>query len=535
MGINQLQLPSTQPFMTDLNLNSSLSQLGQVYKQAQKEQKLSDLGKQLASGTVDYRTAAGQVADMGDVGNTLKFLELAEQQKRQAEELTASREFNNSLSSMYGGQTGPAASAPTTTSFAPASAVPPQVASAGHGAPAAMASVDPGAPMAAPRAPVMPSAKVWGDQEAEAAGLYESVAPVRVTSANPTIMTDAGPALLPSTQPAGAVAQSATPSTRVDLPSVSPRALQLIAASGNLRLPQAQRDTARVLLNSELDGSKATSDMKEWAFAKSQDPNTPDYTTWTRENKAAGKTTVTIDQKGEAEFEKEFGKGQAKRWNGYIEEGQNAERKLADINSMREISQRMGSQGAKANLKEAIGPYAEALGIPIDGLSDVQAYSSVIQRLAPAQRAPGSGSTSDIEFKGFLKSLPTLSQNPQARDVTLNTMEAFARDDMARGEVAARLATKEINRGQAEKEIRALPDPMKAFSEWRKENPQLYGQALKGASAAKTGDKAKLAPFSKVEIDQSLSNAKAAITANPSARDAIIKKLLDNGLDASGL
>jgi hypothetical protein len=253
----------------------------------------------------------------------------------------------------------------------------------------------------------------------------------------------------------------------------------------------------------------------------------------------AGKTTVNVDTKGETKFEEKFGEGQAKRWNGYIEESQNAERKLADIQSMREISQRIGSQGAKANLKEAVGPYAEALGIPVDGLSDIQAYSSVIQRLAPQQRAPGSGSTSDIEFKGFLKSLPTLSQHPEARDVTLNTMEAFARDDMARGDIASRLATKEINRGQAEREMRALPDPMKGFTDWRKANPEAYGQALKGtvptSVAPKDSGVAKVVPSTKVEIDQSLSNARAAIARNPAIRDAVIQRLRENSIDPSGL
>jgi hypothetical protein len=200
--------------------------------------------------------------------------------------------------------------------------------------------------------------------------------------------------------------------------------------------------------------------------------------------KAAGKTEVNIDQKGEGEFEKELGKGQAKRWNSYIESGQAAERKMVDISTMRDISRRIGTQGAGANIKEAIGPYAEALGINIDGLPDIQAYSQVIQRLAPQQRAEGSGSTSDIEFKGFLKSLPTLSQNPAAREMGLNTMEALARDDQARGVIATKLSTKEIKRDEAERQLRALPDPMTGFVAWRKDNPDMYGQALKGSAAA---------------------------------------------------
>lgn len=257
-----------------------------------------------------------------------------------------------------------------------------------------------------------------------------------------------------------------------------------------------------------------------------------------KEKAAAGaaRTNVTTNvAAGEKEFEKELSKGQAKRWNDMIESGGAASKKLVDINTMREISQRAGSQGATADFKRAIGPYAEALGIKIDGLSDVQAYDQVIQRLAPQQRASGSGSTSDIEFEGFLRSLPALNQDPAAREVGLNTMEALTRDDIARGDIASRLATREITRVQAEKELRALPDPMAGFAEWRKKNPQLYSSAVSGRPATPSSVAPKAPPPANIDVQGSLNAARAAIQDNPSARDAIIKKLQANGIDASGL
>jgi hypothetical protein len=253
------------------------------------------------------------------------------------------------------------------------------------------------------------------------------------------------------------------------------------------RMPSHIKDFAKTLLEHTIKGREPTGDQKDYMLAVEQG-ETDTFTDWTRKNKSAGSTKVSIDQKGESEFEKEFGgKAQAKRWAGIQEAGDAAERRLVDITTMREIHTRLGSQGAVAGLKEFLGPYAEALGVNLEGLSDIQAYSQVIQRLAPQQRAPGSGSTSDIEFKGFLKSLPTLSQNPQARQIGLDTMEALARDDMARGAIASKLATKEIDRSTAEKMLRALPDPMKGFIEWRKANPQVYGNALRPAQGAPQG------------------------------------------------
>lgn len=190
-------------------------------------------------------------------------------------------------------------------------------------------------------------------------------------------------------------------------------------------------------------------------------------------------TKVDINQKGENKFEEELGKGQAKRFNDLISEGDAAQGRLADIQTLRETSRRLGSQGSSANLKSTIGPYAESLGIKVDGLSDIQLYESITNRLAPTLRAPGSGSTSDIEFKGFMRAIGPLSNTPAAREMILDTFEAASRNDVARADIASRLAQKEITRGQAEKELRSLPNPLESFREFRKQNPDLVGQALK--------------------------------------------------------
>lgn len=383
------------------------------------------------------------------------------------------------------------------------------------------------APMAMDRAPVASTPKVWGDAEAEAAGLYEP-RPTRTAALAPQTATDARPA-----GPAPAqVAQALAAPGQVGAQHVP----VLLQAMSNPNLPAGQKETAKLLLQEAFKNMKPPERI-ETLRAMRADPGLMEME---MQLKKAGKTEINLDTKGESEFDKEFSKPQAKRWNSYIESGQAAQRKLVDIGSMREISQRMGSQGAAANVKEAIGPYAEALGVNVEGLSDIQAYSSIVQRLAPQQRAEGSGSTSDIEFKGFLKSLPTLTQNPAAREATLNTMEALTRDEMARGEIASRLAAKEINRMEAEKQLRALPDPMQTFTEWRKANPGLYGQALKGSAGgpAAKDNGAKAVAFTKPEIDESLSNARNMIAKNrgdPAVRDAVIKKLRENGLPTDGL
>jgi hypothetical protein len=264
----------------------------------------------------------------------------------------------------------------------------------------------------------------------------------------------------------------------------------LAVASANQRLPAPQREIAKTLLTKALDDAKFTDDQKEY------------YRTYVPQEVAAGRPPKSFEDykvnykragaitSGETKFEQDMAGINAKRWGKYLDNAELAQTKLVDINQMREISQRIAaggnSPGAWAGVKDLLGPYAEAAGIPIKDLSDIQAYTSIIQRLAPQNRAAGSGSTSDIEFKGMVKAMPALIQNPVARDVTLNTMEALSRHDLAQGEIAARLASKEITQVQAEKELRALPDPMAGFRKWRQENQKIYGQALNAKPETQT-------------------------------------------------
>jgi len=326
----------------------------------------------------------------------------------------------------------------------------------------------------------------------------------------------------PPTQVAQAPQQAGGAAT----PSI-PHLLQAIA---NPYLPAGQKDIAKMYLQKSLEAEKTPDHIKQLQILKRDSGYPGTLLDLEKELKSLAKTEVNINQKGESKFEEEFAKVDAKRFGDIREAGEAARKKLVDVETMREIHNRAGSQGVLAGVKDVLGPYADAAGINIEGLSDIQAYASVVERLAPQQRAPGSGSTSDVEYKGFKKSLPQLMQNPAAREVTLNVLEGLTRDEIARGDIVSKLSSKEITRAEAEKALRALPDPMKAFSEWRKANPEAYGAAIKGANAPKQTPK-----MSPSDVADSLANARAAIAKTPAAKDAIIKKLRDNGINTDGL
>ena len=226
-----------------------------------------------------------------------------------------------------------------------------------------------------------------------------------------------------------------------------------------------------------------------------------EYNVYKQTEIAAGRTpSLTFDQwytrnkqiesgVGETSFEQGAAKSQVDRLNKTVEAGSQARASLVDIGQMREISGRLGSQGSAADFKARVGPMAEALGIKLDGLSDIQAFNSIVQRVAPTLREPGSGSTSDIEFRGMLNALPQLSSNPSARTAILDTMEAMARDKQARGEIAAKVLNREIPRQDGERMLRELPDPLTGFKAFKEQNQQLFlaqPQAQSGAAPPQT-------------------------------------------------
>lgn len=63
------------------------------------------------------------------------------------------------------------------------------------------------------------------------------------------------------------------------------------------------------------------------------------------------------------------------------------------------------------------------------------AYQSIINRVAPSLRVTGSGSTSDIEYEGMLKSLPSLSNYPEANQLIGAMMKAKAELDIQRADI----------------------------------------------------------------------------------------------------
>lgn len=181
-------------------------------------------------------------------------------------------------------------------------------------------------------------------------------------------------------------------------------------------------------------------------------------------------TTVTVDQRGESEFNKVGGKLAAERFDAYIKAGDDARNVIADLDSLREIGSRI-TTGKSAELTAALGPYAEALGVKIDTLPDLQAYKSIVAKMAPRMRPPGSGATSDFDLRQYIEALPGLGKTPEGNEIIANTNKALAEHRLAVSAIAERALAKEITYSDATKQIRALPDPLELWRKHRSKSP----------------------------------------------------------------
>ncbi|UFS64866.1 hypothetical protein LO749_12050 [Paracoccus denitrificans] len=127
---------------------------------------------------------------------------------------------------------------------------------------------------------------------------------------------------------------------------------------------------------------------------------------------SGGNTTVTVG--GGSDLRKELSKEEGKQWASAMDAGSRAGALSQDLEMMTELS-------AVAPQGPVVGRFAEAFpGVN----SAADAFNSVVKRVAPTLREPGSGSTSDIEYDGMLKSLPALRNKPEANAAIIGMMQA---------------------------------------------------------------------------------------------------------------
>lgn len=186
-----------------------------------------------------------------------------------------------------------------------------------------------------------------------------------------------------------------------------------------------------------------------------------------------GGTSVTVNNNGDAvpndaALMKALGEGEGKAWSGYLDSGTTSSGMVQDLDLLDQIIT-MAPQG----------PVQGRLASMFPGVnSAADAFTSIVKRVAPTLKTAGSGSTSDIEYDGMLKSLPQLSSRPEANVAISKMMRAKAEINMARASIV-----RDVQNGQL-----SVTDGRRKMSELDKQSimtPELK-EILANLAPAKT-------------------------------------------------
>lgn len=255
----------------------------------------------------------------------------------------------------------------------------------------------------------------------------------------------------------------------------------VIQMLGNRRTAPIAQGIIQKSVGAQFEPVKPTDEMREYDLYRKQGGKESFYDYKTGLKRAGAiQNTVQIDQKGETEFSKESGKLQAKRFNDLAEDAPAAKQMLSDVETLRELGAKIET-GKGAEARAALGPYAKALGIDVQGLDEIQGYEAIVNRVAPNLRVKGSGAQSDFELKNFMKSLPSIGNTPGGNEIAQKVLEGLYQNKITAAEIGAKALNGEVTRTQAEKMLRDLPDPMK---EWRE-----FNKATKASSPSAAPDR----------------------------------------------
>lgn len=153
--------------------------------------------------------------------------------------------------------------------------------------------------------------------------------------------------------------------------------------------------------------------------------------------------TVNTGDPGGGALRSSLDKAEGDTWAGYLSAGAVSGANAADFQVLDEL----------INVAPQ-GPITGRLAETFKGFNSAgDAFQSIVKRIAPTLRAPGSGATSDIEYNGMLRSLPALSNTPEANRMINEIMKAKAAINVERADVVRLYQSEQIDLATARQMI----------------------------------------------------------------------------------
>lgn len=224
----------------------------------------------------------------------------------------------------------------------------------------------------------------------------------------------------------------------------------------NPRVTNADK-LARERFEWEKQNGIKTTDIKEYEYARDRGYE-GSITDFMQQNKRAGATNVNIGGEGDKFYEK-LDQKNAETFATLSEGGMGARSRMAQLNQLETLLQQSPA-GAEAGLKLWLGD----LGIATDGVDGLQATRSLIEKMVPEQRAPGSGPMSDADIVMYRRSLASVQNQPGGNALIIGRAKAIAEYDMQMGAIADAVADREIKPSEGRRRIRELKNPLEGYS-----------------------------------------------------------------------
>jgi hypothetical protein len=201
-------------------------------------------------------------------------------------------------------------------------------------------------------------------------------------------------------------------------------------------------------------GAKPTDDMREYAFAASQGYQ-GSFADW-QKSKSAG-TNVTVNS-GSDDFYTAADKKRGEDFVATEVAGTQAASKLAQLSRLEQLLT-SAPQGAEGAWKGLLGQ----VGIPSEGLNDIQAAQALINSMVPDQRQPGSGTMSDADLALFKASIPQIVNQPGGNELIIQTLRGIAMYDQEIGRIATQVLDRTLTPAQGREAMAKVANPLEAF------------------------------------------------------------------------
>lgn len=410
---------------------SELGNLPRVYQQEQNEQTLANLGKGLANGSIDYRQAAGLAAQAGKPELSLSLLKLGETKQQQ-------EDFLSNYKTLFGGAGQP--------SSQPASQSMPQPAPAAAPTFVPPAATNESGIVAPPRAPVQSSPKVWGDDEAVKAGLYES------PTAKPAPVAQA------PVQPA-----QPTPSVRPNpVGSNDAQIAKLMFVLAHPGATPGAKEAAKIALTEAI---KTPDNLREYDLYRQQTLASGGqpipYLDFAIKLKQAGATAITNDMRGENAEAKALGEGAGKRANETMAAASAAPSKIQNLNRMSVMLDQV-QQGKIEPARMTVSAWAKSMGLNDDvavrlgldpkGVGTAQAVQALSNEMTLGHIGPGglpANNFSNTDRQFITEIVPKLGDDPESNRIKIEAARRMANLDLERGRAWQQFHRDPANKGKS--------------------------------------------------------------------------------------